>query len=254
MNAGEDNEKTALLEGTLYDEAKGIYVYAFTGITPQRMGDIVTAQLMLDDVAIGSPLTNYSVKKYLSGVLDLYSNNKITATLVSDMLVYGAAAQNFLGYKTDALVTDGFESVEGYAPSTAEILDEVPMTLTANISDSVRIKNAGLEFSNVNRLKFEILTDDLSKTTVTLNGEAVTLTAVAGKENTYSVFTDKLYARQFDDVFTLVLTYEGETQTLTYSVNNYAYRVQSSGTQTEAAKALASATYYYGVSAEKFVG
>ena len=254
MNPGAENERVTLIDGTLYDAASNTYVFSFTGITPQCMGDKLNAQLVCDGVDFGLALTGYSISDYCKNLMELSQSNSFMLTLISDLVAYGAAAQSYTGYKTDSLVTDAFTDVAGYAPSDGTITDSTPMTLTEAIRETVAITTAGLEYSNVNRLYFKFKTDDLSKTTITIGTKTVTPILVSGTTDTYVVYTDALTARNFDDVYEVVLSYTDEngtaTQTLTYSVNNYVSRMQNS--TNEAMRTLAKATYFYGVSAENF--
>ena len=66
--------------------------------------------------------------------------------------------------------------------------------------------------------------------------------------DTYILYTDPIYATEFDKVFTAELSVDGEViQTLTYSVKSYVYAKQNSE-NTEMA-ALVRALYTYGRSA-----
>ena len=71
-------------------------------LAAKEMGDSVTVQLMNGTTAVGSACTS-SVKAYAEGILD-GQYNEDTKALVEAMLNYGAAAQKYFGYKTDALV------------------------------------------------------------------------------------------------------------------------------------------------------
>ena len=73
-------------------------------------------------------------------------------------------------------------------------------------------------------------------------GEQVKLTS-------HTITTEGLLATQFDTKFTFALYHNGVLmQTLTYSVNAYAYNMQKHETMGALAKAL----YYYGVSAKAY--
>ena len=102
-------------------------------------------------------------------------------------------------------------------------------------------------FDGVNKIRVYIATADgasLSKVTLTINGEAV---AVSGN----MIETDGILATQFDKTYTFVLSYDGTVmQTLTYSVNAYAYTKKADAEMGELALAL----YRYGVSAKVYAG
>ena len=66
-----------------------------------------------------------------------------------------------------------------------------------------------------------------------------------------TVYTGYITATEFDTVYTFELYEENVlVQTLTYSVNSYCYSMQNS--ENEKMKALATALYNFGVSAEAF--
>ena len=64
-------------------------------------------------------------------------------------------------------------------------------------------------------------------------------------------YTEELTALRFDEQFEVVLKVNGiAVQSLTYSVNAYAYRMQNSTNATMAE--LAKTTYFYGKSAKEY--
>ena len=107
----------------------------------------------------------------------------------------------------------------------------------------VYFTGANLNFSSLNTLYVTLSKYD-EKVELYVNGEKVDLI-----NNIYS--TGTLQATQFNDTFTFVLKYDGiEMQTLTYSVNAYAYQFASGeGTMADLARAL----YNYGASVEAYV-
>ena len=94
-----------------YVENKG-NAFMFIGVTPQKLGDEMTATLYgADGVQIGETKT-VSVKSYLERLLALsYEDSGLSQLkyqamreLCVNMLNYGAAAQTYVDYKTDNLV------------------------------------------------------------------------------------------------------------------------------------------------------
>ncbi len=81
------------------------YYFTLTGITAVRMGDMVDAVLYMTKGAqtYRSNTDSYSVATYAYGMLNSTTNAKML-TLCADLLRYGAEAQTYKGYRTDALV------------------------------------------------------------------------------------------------------------------------------------------------------
>ena len=198
-----------------------VYIYTFEGINPQCLGDLMNVTILVGGIPEGhekAMLTGYSVKENLINAYNI-TNDANMKQLIIDTLEYGAAAQVYRNYKTDALVT---KDVAFLSEGKTEV--DVPRSspvVNETVADS--IKEATVNFSATNFIK------------VSYNdGEIKTLTsdAVAAYD-----FAKKM---QFsaDGLFTLG-----------YSVNDYCYDVINSETTTEAMKSLAKALYNYGLSA-----
>ncbi|MBQ8546856.1 MAG: hypothetical protein IJ437_07955, partial [Clostridia bacterium] len=212
---------TYLTECEQHPTEDKVYIYTFEGINPQCLGDLMNVTILVG----GSPvrhenavLTGYSVKENLINAYNV-TNDANMKQLIIDTLEYGAAAQVYRNYKTNALVTDGVTFIsegktEVDVPRSSPVVNET-------VADS--IKEATVNFSATNFIK------------VSYNdGEIKTLTsdAVAAYD-----FAKKM---QFsaDGLFTLG-----------YSVNDYCYDVINSEKTSEAMKSLAKALYNYGLSA-----
>lgn len=99
-----------------------VYVYEFTGIAPQAIGDVISAQLLDGDEVLDT-LTGYSVAQNLANLLsrtpgDLgqtQAQNEAMRQLIADLVAYSTAAQTYAGYRTDAPVS-GAESFTGLTP------------------------------------------------------------------------------------------------------------------------------------------
>ncbi|MBE6558225.1 MAG: hypothetical protein E7661_04355 [Ruminococcaceae bacterium] len=233
------NGKTAEVTG-VYDETSGMYVFTFDKLPPQTMGDTIDAVLKLDDVVLEN-MKGYSIKAYAEYVLNntLYENNTELLQLVSDILHYGAAAQQYTGYKTDEPVTEG---VDNLLAASVAIPENSDMTIDESASTTVGFTAVGVWFDYHNRIYVKLSTIENVKLVV--NGKEVELT-----DTTY--MTEGILATEFDKIFTFEL-YEGETkvQTLTYSVGSYVTAMQNSTNPNMTA--LANALYAYGKSAEAY--
>ena len=198
-----------------------VYIYTFEGINPQCLGDLMNVTILVGGIPEGhekAMLTGYSVKENLINAYNI-TNDANMKQLIIDTLEYGAAAQVYRNYKTNALVTDGVTFIsegktEVDVPRSSPVVNET-------VADS--IKEATVNFSATNFIKISYN-----------DGEIKTLTsdAVAAYD-----FAKKM---QFsaDGLFTLG-----------YSVNDYCYDVINSEKTSEAMKSLAKALYNYGLSA-----
>ena len=226
-------DNTTTVTGTKVD---GLYVYSLQ-VAPQYMGENITAELKLGDTVLATKAT-YSVKEYAESLINDEKSTNEVKLLASDLLLYGAAAQAHTGHDTGNLVAD-LENL-GAAPTTTDF-----SLVNAEVENGypVYFTGANLNFSSLNTLYVTLSKYD-EKVELYVNGDKVDLI-----NNIYS--TGTLQATQFNDTFTFVLKYDGiEMQTLTYSVNAYAYQFASGeGTMADLARAL----YNYGASVEAYV-
>ena len=222
-------------------QTDGRYKFSFTDIAPQYMGDTIKAELMYNGEVIACK-EEYSVKAYVQNKL-VDADDKLKR-LLSDLLYYGDEAQKFVGYKTDELVSTG---VEG-------LLDKVTATPTDNFNLTTEqaeeypayFKAAGVLFDNVNKLYVRVA-GSLENATIKVYKDGVEVNEYELTASTF--YTDGIMATDFDAVFTFELRVNGELlQTLTYSVNSYAYAMKDDAKMAS----LVSALYNYGASAEAY--
>ncbi|MBQ9783893.1 MAG: endonuclease [Clostridia bacterium] len=247
-------------------EANGYLVFTFTNIPPQCMGDNISAALYSGENELPVAVKEeYSVKAYAASLMAKYSDNEELMDLLADMLRYGAAAQLYRGYKTDALVTNGLNP-DAYGSDALPTEEDNVRSL--QVSDSTAqsahgFTAVGVRFDYDNKIYVKFKTDDLSAVSLTVNGTVVTgLTdrVVSAGDGVYVFYTDGILATAFDRTYTFALSVNGTPlQTLTYSVNTYAY-VKCDDTATEDASTLSPlaelvrALYRYGLSAKAYVG
>jgi len=233
------NEKTVTVTACVAGE--GEYVFAFEGIAPQLMGDTIVAKLLCDGAEVDT--YDYSVKEY---AIDTMADHPEYKTLLSDLLAYGAAAQTYRNYKTDALVN---VDVDGYEPSaTAPVLADKVTTLTESTSEVASFTAAGVYFDYTNKIYVKLTATTLEGVVVKVNGTAVDVEAYG---NGYIAYSEAVSALDFGKTFTVTLEVGGEVvQTLTYSINSYVYtKCANAGAEPTAMQALALALYRYGASA-----
>lgn len=244
---------------TSYDrDETGKYLFSYPGINPQMMTDNISTTLYatVDGMQVSYNHANYSVLQYCNRLMEQNSDDELK-NLISDLLVYGAASQMHVGYKTDALVTDLFahELSAGTFPGVDAVTNRFALVGGKTDND---ITNAALNLSNkvVLRFGFTISDTERSKYTVkiTMSGNEFLFNAsdLYQEDGKYWINFSEFSACQFDSLVTVCLM-EGDTQvsrTLTYSVNSYI--ANNGGDDSDFARLLQS-VYNYGVSAREYV-
>lgn len=233
-----NGKSTTVSSSEIYN---GKYVFAFSKIAPQMIGDKVKAELIKDGEVI-SVIDDYSI---LDNVNWLLANNpsEELRTLLLDLLEYGAKAQEYTGYKTDAPVNEGKTPENVYTPTEA---DDVRW-ITDSTSDAIYAISAGVRFDSANKIFVKFHADTLEGVTAKF-GEAAAEIVSLGNGN-YMAYSEGIYATDFDAEIIFTLSLNGEAvQSLGYSVNSYAYAMYGNNS---AMADLALAMYRYGVSAEK---
>lgn len=250
------------------------YMYAFRGVSPQCMGDNIAAELVLNGEVLASKPTN-SVLSYCQR-LTSYSAAQLgmsaakyaaMKTAIADLLEYGAKAQIYKNYKTDALVNEGVTGQTEYQELTTTHKQLSETTLSG-----VSFKGATVFFDYVNSLYVQFYAPNMTEnnfyilSTNTQTGATskyylsdCTYTTSGGY---YSLNMDPVNATYFDVCFKIELYVKDATtgtftsvQTLNYSIMSYIYGQQNktdgSGNLTAMAE-LARATYNYGLSATAY--
>ena len=237
-------------------DENGRLLFVFTDITPQCMGDEISATLYAtkNGTQESVSVTNYSVRDYCVNKL---ADNTISAslrTLLSDLLAYGAAAQTYMNYKTNALVTDG-NDINNPNYTTFSALSGNAASFTGEADSDVYWTAASLTLTSSVAMNFRFYaesTDNLS-VTVSVNGRSQTFTeftAIGG--GVYGISFTGIQADELAQPVTASFARSGAAigNTLTYSVNAY---VQSKQNDSNAAlQALVKALYNYGASAAAF--
>ena len=239
------NTRESEVKGTKLKDAKGsavadMWLFRFTGVNPQCMGDVLSAQLVVDGAA-DAKAKDMTVKDYcmelIKGSTDAHLIN-----LVKDLLVYGREAQKYVGYRPGKLVVDN-----DFAGTTFDALKSDSKYHAKNTLETTKFKSGALYFDNTNKLMFRFITDSIDNLKVTINDKEVTPVADG---DTYVVMTDSIAATGFDDIYTVKLILNDETvSTLECSVKAYVYQMQNSSKMS----AFANATYAYGLSAKRYV-
>ena len=234
----------------------GYLVFTFANIPPQMMGDTITAKLYKSGSDAVLDEVETSVKEYAEKVIELYPDNEKLMNLIADMLKYGAAAQKYVEYKEDELVTDGI-NLTGKGSTADPTINDNHRSMTTEegteIDKSVySFTAAGVRFDFDNKIYVKVKATGDANISLKCNGKYVAKEDLGN--GTYILYTDGIDAYSFDKVYTFELYVDNVLhQTLTYSVNSYAY-AKFTDEQATAVDELALALYRYGLSAKEYTG
>lgn len=179
--------------------------FTYAGITPQCMTDTVIVELLQGDEVVESK--TFSVKSYCEKV---YQLNADARTLVAALLSYGAAAQEYAGYKKDNLANDSkVVSFDGLQPVKPE--DGIRNVDEIGTDDKNRVMAATVYFDSVIKIRFKVSAEEK----VLVDGNEVV------PENGY-VYTYGIKATGFADEHTVeVVKGTNTVSKVTYNVNAY---------------------------------
>lgn len=239
------NDNTVTVSYT--DEVPAGYMFIFSGIAPQCMGDSIKIEVLYNDAVVENlTVSDYSILTNFEALLEKNAGDEKLEQLIYDTLAYGAAAQKYLGYKTDALVNAGYEALASQCaqPNDTHVISALANGATASF------KSAAVEFGDVNKIIVKIKATDVTNVTLKVANTDTVLTLTKVSDGVYSASSDAISALNLGAKVWFNL-YVGEqlVQTLTYSVNDYASRKWNDAEMGELVKAL----YAYGVSAVNYV-
>lgn len=257
------NGKETVVDGVA-GEGENEYVYVFEGVAPQCMGDNIKAELVFEGTTVAVK-DNYSVLSYCKNMLASnaaelgITQTKFDAmkTLIADLLEYGAKAQLYKGYKTNALVNAG---IEGKTEFT-ELTKTVKRAWETIYFDDVKFVAAGVYFDYTNALFVKFTAPGMTDEDIRVNFNNDTYYSLSDCElideatSTYLLKLDNVSVLDYGSSFNIYLEwYDAEDledwdqqQRFRYSVNSYVYSMQ--GSENTAMADLAKALYNYGASA-----
>ena len=264
-----DGTETQTLLPAVYDiDGAAYYRFDFDGIDAAQMGDSLTATLnfVYDGAVYSRELGAYDLGQYAKERLRT-SASEAYRTLMADLLKYGAAAQAYLGYRTDAPVDNGLSNAENALASR----DHAPLADISADSDTgiYPAEITQKEFRLDGRIALCVATDlgrdsDLSGVLLRIRytdrlghaverrigGAAFVYSEAAGG---YTVRFDELKASELRSVLTLTLVRNGApiSRTVQYSFDAYVESCLAAGADAEF-KALLECTLRYADSARAY--
>ncbi len=233
---------------------KGNYCFELTRILPQYMGENIRAVLHATNggADVTDEVAAYSIRQYCANQLVNYPDDTKLKTLLSDLLTYGAAAQQYVGYKTNELVTSGLS----LTPSAFSTLSGKTIAFSGAADADAEWKSATLVLQNTIAMRFYFTAASVDGLTVrcAINGRTQSFTNFGYNENSGLYYADVsgIEATEFDDTVTAAFYRNGAQTgtTVSYSVNAYICSAQNS--ENEKLRMLVRALYNYGASARAY--
>ena len=244
------------------------YVFSFANIGPHMLNDTISATLHANynDQDCVSSAQNYSIATYCYNKLGQYNPTDNPErveylALMVDLLNYGAAAQKYRNYKTDALANTRLTAEQVTWGTTQEPeLESVTNTAYAVVENpSVTWYSANLNYQSTVRLLFKFNADDI-------DGLSLRITTDDGKQwiipaaqfepdgtGQYKVLFNGLNSAQMRTPLNVTVC-KGNTavsNTLRYSIESYAFSKRNSTVQ--GLSDLVKAMINYGDSAYAYV-
>lgn len=225
-----------------YTEDESSYIFTFDNIAPNQMKDNLTASLYgtIDGEEMLLDTKNYSIAIYCYTMLNRYPVDEYPqyaelATLLVDLLNYGADSQLYTDYNLNNLANAELTEAQK-ALGTAEVPELKSVTNPAyEVIENPKAawKSVGLNLMDSVVMRFGFTAENVSNLTVKVKSGDNEWTISSGEfvlsGDRYYVYFNGLNAGQMsDDVY--VTVYEGDTavsDTLLYSIESYAYSMQN---------------------------
>ena len=244
-----------------YIESSGSCYFFYTGVNPQCMGDNLSATLTgtFKGQTYTATKDTYSVRQYCVNRLKSSNSTEAERALVTALLVYGANAQYYTGYKTKEYVTSGSDIVNTVSTSFTELSGYSASFDDGEASTDTYWISAGLTLTNGVAMNFRFYAADTSDLSISVEKDGVEtiytendFTAVSGKTNVYEITFDGIHPDEFSDTVTAVFTRDDSQvgKALSYSVNAYIQSKQNDSSNK--LRALVRALSVYGTCVEAF--
>ena len=231
-NAWEDTQ----VAGTVLKTEEGFtyYTFAFTGINPQRMTNTLKTKIYATNsseqvVALTGEMED-SVAKYCATVIEKYNTAGTWTELISNLVAYGAASQQYMRYNLRNLVSSysGLENLTttDYSGKPGDII--APTSRKNSVDGGVTISSASVVLTSSFAVRLYFTLDagtDLNtvKFTATVGGKTTEFTKYDsdGSERYYFDYVG-LNAQQLDSEITFASFVGAKADdTVGYSVNTY---------------------------------
>ncbi len=220
-----DGRKTKISD---YEEKGNYLVFTFEGITPDKMGEPITATLhgTMDEIDCAGATIKYSVKEYCYTMLEKHSDDAQLCTLMTDILNYGAAVQEYSEFNADNLVNaDLTDKQKQFAtstvPETANVLDT---EVEKCENEHSQIAGAGIVLKNKIFLRYLVKTDNPNGlyANVFFDDKALRIDSVTKCPSGYYIYVPIDLTDIFKEMTVKVMYKDqAESNTVKYSVTSY---------------------------------
>ena len=219
------------------------YVFSIH-LAAKRMTDVIKAQLATSSGTFAE--NSYSVEQYAKAVLDAHTGDEYAENVAKSLLNYGAAAQDYFGYKTDDPANADLSATDRIVaePTRFNVLKEAVGTVNG-------LTYAGntmvFDYTITVRIYFTA-TQSIDRYTFTSGGK--TLTPVEAGEYYYVEITD-IAVSDLNVMQTVTATSGDQTMTVNYSAHAYIHDLMSDADAN--VRALVKSLYAYGEAAELYL-
>lgn len=235
------------------------YYYGYTdGIAAKEMGDdqfVVGYAVLEDGTTVYTKMVQYSPEEYAKRMIEKDSTSDATKALCKALMAYGAAAQNYIGYKTDDLMNEGFEAVS----FDESVLGESVFSVDTNETNGFTTKSANIVFDGAvtYRIKYAVSSELSDKTLYaeyTVLGTTMSVEMVKEGNNCYA-YINGIAVKDMDEAIKIKPYYVDENGVnvygteLVYSGYEYARRTLTSSNEAAVELAKAFAMYIYAADA-----
>ncbi len=249
-------------------DGKTYYRFGYSRVRAKELGDLLTVRLAFtrEGAEYSGAVDSYSLKQYAEERLAKSENATFKALLV-DLLNYGAAAQVYFNYRTDALVNRDLTADQlALSRGTYDAVTELTQDSDPTIYEAA-ITKKNILFHN----RIELLIATNLDQTSNLEGVALrirytdrtgqqTETVIPASEfvyrtdvNGYTAYFDGLKASEFRTALEMTLTRDGKaiSATVKYSLDTYAKK-RLENSEDESFKTLLKKTLIYFDSAKAY--
>ena len=242
MNFTLPDGSTQQAVGSLTDDG-----YKYTcEVAAKKMTEEIKAQVVAGD-AVSKEYT-YSVKDYADTILSDEATYEKEIPLVKAMLNYGAYAQTYFGYNTEALANAGLTDTD-VSGVTAATLNGFAKEAQSNAIAGLAGASLILESETTLKLYFT-LSDEANVSSYTFSMGSETLTPEKSGTYYYVAITN-IDAKNLDTDYTVKVTSGGTDLEVTYSPMTYCYNVLN-GSYSDELKNVVRALYLYNSAANTY--
>ena len=222
----------------LIDNGDGTYKVFIKVAAAQMTSEI---QIVVNDQAVEK---TYNVREYADVILAGDYSDEIKA-LVSNMLVYGGAAQSYFGVNTDDFAGENINVVDVTVPEddqSVEIVDAL---------DGVDCYGTTLVLRSKIAVRFYFTADSVEGLTFTVNGTEYN--PVSNADGLHYVEVADINPQNLDDALTIAVSNGTDSLTVSYSPMSYISRMYHKAGSSEQLKAVVKTLYGYHLAAKAYI-